>query len=185
MASEVVRSYKGLPAHLTFVRLLPCVDFHVLPPPAALHEPPAAVLADKRSVPRVGTHVILQALRRAHLLATLWTLHTNVQTDRRILRFCVTRFMTQMRPLTPGSFEALPTVGAAEMPSSGDYRHVVPALTVILQVLQVLEAACTGRTGVEPAGRGRRVGLTHVDPKVDFRVKGAAADSAGVFLDEV
>ncbi len=90
-----------------------------------------------------------------------------------------------MRALTPGSFETLPTVGAAEMPSSGDHRHVVPSLTVILQILQVLEAACTGWTRMEPAGRGRRVGFTYVDPKVYFRVKGAAADSAGVFGDEV
>lgn len=90
-----------------------------------------------------------------------------------------------MRPLTPGSFETLPTQSAAEMPSSGNHRHVVPPLTMILQILQVLEAACTGWTGVETAGRGRRVGFTYMDPKVYFRVKSSVADSAGVFGDEV
>lgn len=93
--------------------------------------------------------------------------------------------MTHMRPLTPGSFETLPTVCAAEMPTSGNHRHVVPALTVIFQILQVLEAARTGWAGVEPARRGRRMHFLYMDPKVYFRVKGAAADSAGVFGDEV
>ena len=93
--------------------------------------------------------------------------------------------MTQMRALTPGGFETLPTVGAAEMPSSGNHRHVVPALTVILQILQVLEAACAGGAGVEPAGRGRWMSFADMDPKVYFRAKGAAADGAGVFGNEV
>lgn len=90
-----------------------------------------------------------------------------------------------MRPLTPGSFETLPAVGAAQMPSSGSHGHVVPSLTVILQVLQVLEAACTGWTGVQPAGRGGRVGFAYMDLEVHFRVEVAAAYSAGVFGDEV
>lgn len=90
-----------------------------------------------------------------------------------------------MRPLAPGSFETLPAVCAAEMPSSGNHRHVVPALTVILQVLQVLEAACAGWAGVEPARWGGGMDLAYVDPKVYFRVKGAVADGAGVFGNEV
>lgn len=90
-----------------------------------------------------------------------------------------------MRPLAPGSFETLPTVGAAEVPPPGDHRHAVPALTVILQILQVLEAASTGWTGVKSAGRGRRVGFSDMEPKVSFRFKGAAADSAGVLRGQV
>jgi len=90
-----------------------------------------------------------------------------------------------MRPLTPGSFETLPTLGAAEMSSFGRHGHAVPALTVILQILQVLEAARTCRTGEESARRGRRVGFTYMEPKVYFRCKGAAADGARVFGDEV
>lgn len=93
--------------------------------------------------------------------------------------------MTHMRPLTPRCFEALPAVSATEMPTSCDHRHVVPTLAVILQVLQVLEAAGAGRAGVESAGRGRRMGFTHVDPEVYLGVKGATADGAGVFGDEV
>ena len=61
----------------------------------------------------------------------------------------------------------------------------MPSLTVVLQILQVLEAACTGWAGVEPAGRGGRVGLTYMDPQVYFGVKGAAADGAGVFRENV
>ncbi|TNN89229.1 hypothetical protein EYF80_000517 [Liparis tanakae] len=63
------------------------------------------------------------------------------------------------------SFEALPTVGAAEVPPSGNHGHAVPALTVILQILQVLEAASAAWTGVKSAGRGGWVGFTDVDPK--------------------
>lgn len=90
-----------------------------------------------------------------------------------------------MRTLSPGSFETLPAVCAAEVPPSGYHRHVVPSLTVILQILQVLKATCTCWAGVETAGRGRRVGFTYMEPQVYFGLKGAAADSAGVFRDEV
>lgn len=90
-----------------------------------------------------------------------------------------------MRPLPPGRLETLPTVRAAEMPSSGNHRHLVPSLAVVLQIFQVLEATCTGWAGVEPAGRGRRVGFTYMDPQVYFGRKGVAADSAGVFSEKV
>ncbi len=93
--------------------------------------------------------------------------------------------MTQVRPLTPGSFEILPTVCTAEMPPSGYHRHVVPPLTVVLQILQVLKAASAGRAGVEPAGRRRWVGFTYMEPQVYFGLKSAVADSAGVFRNEV
>ena len=181
----MVRSQKGFPTHLTLERLLPVVYFHVLPPTAVLHKPPATIFADKWPVPSVGAHVTLQTLMCAHLLAAFGTLHTNVQTDWLILRFCVNWFMTQVRPLTPGSFETLPTVSAAQVPPPGHHRHAVPALTVILQVLQVLEAACTGWARVEPARRGGRMDFTYMHSKFDLGVKGAAADSAPVFGNEV
>lgn len=38
---------------------------------------------------------------------------------------------------------------------------------------------------MEPAGRGRRVGFTDVDPQVYLRVKGTAADGAGVLREDV
>lgn len=116
-----MRSEEGFPAHLAFVRLLPCVYFHVLPPAAALHEPPAAVFAHKRPVTGVGAHVIPQALRGAHLLAALWALHAGVQADRLILGLRVVRLVTQMRPLTPGGLETLPAVGAAEVSTRGGH----------------------------------------------------------------
>lgn len=97
----MVSSDEGLSAHLTLVRFLSCVYFHVLPPATALHKPPPAVLADKRAVTRVGAHVIPQTLGRAQLLATFWTLHASVQTDGLILRLSVIRFVTQMRTLPP------------------------------------------------------------------------------------
>lgn len=128
----MVSSYEGLSAHLALVRFLSRVDFHVLPPAAALHEPPPAVLADKGSVARVGAHVIPQTLGRAQLLAAFGTLHTRVQTDGLILRLRGIRFVAQMRTLAPRGLEILPTVGATEIPSSGNHGHVVPALAVIL-----------------------------------------------------
>lgn len=75
------------------MRLLPSVYFHVLPPAAALHKPPATILAHKGPIARVGAQVVLQALRRAQLLATFWTLHTDVQADRLILGLGVLWFM--------------------------------------------------------------------------------------------
>lgn len=98
----MVGSDEGLPTHVTFVWLLSRVYLHVLPPTTALHKPPAAVLADKRAVARVGAHVISQTLWCAQLLATFGTLHTSVQTDGRVLGLSVVSFITQMRPLTPG-----------------------------------------------------------------------------------
>lgn len=38
---------------------------------------------------------------------------------------------------------------------------------------------------MEPAGRGRRVGFTDVDPQVDLRVKATATDRAGVLGEDV
>lgn len=38
---------------------------------------------------------------------------------------------------------------------------------------------------MEPAGRGRRVGFSHVDPQVDLGVKCAATKSAGVLGEDV
>lgn len=185
VAPQVVGSDEGLSTHVAFVRLLSCVYLHVLPPPAALHKPPAAVLADKRAVARVGAHVIPQTLRCAQLLATLGTLHPRVQTDGRVLGLRVLSFITQMRPLTPRGLETLPTVGAAQVASSGHHRHVVPSLAMILQILQVLEATGAGRAGVEAAGRGRRVGFPDVDPQVDLGVEGAATHSAAVLGEDV
>lgn len=128
----MVGSDEGLSAHLTLVRFLSRVDFHVLPPAAALHKPPPAVLAHKGTVPRVGAHVIPQTLGRAQLLAAFWTLHTGVQTDGLVLGFRVIRFVTQMRTLAPRGLEVLPTVGATEVASSGHHGHVVPSLAVVL-----------------------------------------------------
>lgn len=181
----MVLSVKGLAAHLAFVRLLPGVYFHVLPPTAALHEPPATVPADKRPLAGVRAHVDLQALRCAQLLAAFRTLHAGVQADWFILGLRAVWFIAQMRALTPGRFETLPTVGAAEMTTPGNHRHLVPSLAVVFQILQVLEAACTGRAGVEPTGRSRGVGFAYMDPQKHFGLKAAAADSACVFRGEV
>lgn len=181
----MVSSYEGLSAHLAFVRFLTRVDFHVLPPAAALHEPPPAVLADERTIARVGPHVVAQTLGRAQLLAAFGTLHTGVQTDGLVLRFRVIGLVTHVRTLAPRGFEALPAVGAAQVPSSGDHGHVVPPLAVVLQVFQVLEAAGAGGAGVEAAGGGRGVGFADVDPQVHLRVEGAAADGAGVLREDV
>lgn len=128
----MVSSYKGLSAHLTLVRFLACVYFHVLPPATALHKSPPTVLAHEWTVARVGAHVIPQTLGRAQLLATFWTLHASVQTDGLILRFGVIRFVAQMRTLPPRRLEILPTVSATEIAFSGNHRHVVPSLAVIL-----------------------------------------------------
>lgn len=38
---------------------------------------------------------------------------------------------------------------------------------------------------MEPAGRGRRVGFTDVDPQVYLRVKGTATNGAGVLREDV
>lgn len=83
-----------------------------------------------------------------------------------------------MRSLTPGRFETFATVSATEMSTSGDYPHVMPTLTMILQVLQVLKAACTGGARVESARRRSRVSFTDMDPKMDFSFKSAATDGA-------
>lgn len=128
----MVSSYEGLSAHLTLVRFLARVYFHVLPPAAALHEPPPALLADKGTVARVGAHVIPQTLGRAQLLATFRTLHPGVQTDGLVLRFRVIGFVTQVRTLAPSGLEIFPAVSATEIPSSGHHGHVVPSLAVVL-----------------------------------------------------
>lgn len=128
----MVSSYEGLSTHLTLVRLLARVDFHVLAPAAALHKPPPALLADERTVPRVGAHVIPQALGRAQLLATFGTLHPGVQADGLVLGLSVIGSVTQMRTLPPRRLEIFPTVSATEVPSSGNHGHVVPSLAVIL-----------------------------------------------------
>lgn len=185
VAPEVVRPYEGLATHLALVGLLPGVDLHVLPPAAALHEPAAAVPAHEGPVARVRAHVVDQALRRAQLLAALLTLHAGVQADGLVLRLRVVGLVAQVGALTPGGLEALAAVGAAEVAPPGHHGHAVPPLAVVLQVLQVLEAAGAGRARVQPAGGRRGVGLTHVDAEVDFGVEGAAADGAGVFGDEV
>lgn len=86
-----------------------------------------------------------------------------------------------MATLTPSGLETLPAIGATEVTPSDNYRHVVPAGAVVLQVLQVLEATRARWTWMKPAGGSRGVGLTHVDAEVDFRFEVAAADGAGVF----
>lgn len=121
MAAEVVRPNESLTAHLTFEGLLSSVDLHVLPPAAALHKLPPTVLAGERPVARVGPHVVYQALGSAHLLAAHPALHAGIQTNWLVFRFSSIWFVAQMRPLTPGSFEALPTVRTTEMPSPGDH----------------------------------------------------------------
>lgn len=153
---------------------------HVLAPAAALPKLPPTVLADKRPVPSVGPHVVPQALGCTQLLATLWTRQAGIQTDGLILRFNIW-FMTHMAPLTPGGLETFPTVSTTEVPPSDNYGHVVPPGAMVLQILQVLEATCTRRAWMKPAGRSRGVGLTHVDAEVDFRFEIVAADRAGVF----
>lgn len=93
--------------------------------------------------------------------------------------------MTHVRPLAPGGLETLAAVGTAEMPPPRDYGHVVPALTVVLQVLQVLEAACAGGTCVEPARWRGRMSLPHVRVELHLGAEGAAADGASVFRNGV
>lgn len=180
VAAEVVLPVEGLAAHLALVRLLARVDLHVLPPAAALHEAPAAVPAHERPLAGVRAHVHLQALRRAQLLAALWALHARVQADGSVLGLGAVRLVAQVRALAPRGFEALAAVGAAEVAPAGRHRHAVPPLAVVLQVLQVLEAARARRAGVEPAGGRRGVGLAHVDPQEDLGLEAAAADGARV-----
>ena len=162
VALEVVGAPEGLAADLALVGLLTRVDLHVVPPAAALREPLAAVLTDEGPVPRVGAHVVSQALRRGHLLAALGAVHSGVKADRAVLGPGVLRFVAHVRTLTPGLLKTLPAVAAAEVPALGDHRHVVPALAVVPEVLEVLEAAGAHGARVQPPRRRRGVGLPAV-----------------------
>ena len=117
-------------------------------------------------------HVDGQTLRGPDTFPTIRALHASVQAERPVFRLTVFGFVTPVKPLSPGSLEALPAVRTAEVSFAASDGHFVPALAVSLQVAQILEATGAGRAGVSSPGWDGRVGLMGVDCELLGGVEG-------------